>query len=242
MIRAIYFDLDNTLVDRAASIGQFAQSFVCHYAHHLSLITDKDVSSLIRSIDQGGYLPKTSPYQKIYTAIGCELSEHLPWNNYVSAEEISAYWQSEFPQSTVEMDGAKALIERLTAAGYYVGIISNGAEKSRQQTLKSTSFAHLIRELVSSQAFGLKKPNPKIFIETARNAGFRPDECLYVGDHPENDRQAALNAGMSAVLLSGFHPMADAVQGGLSIEHLSELINVLNTLVHPLSDVTVNYR
>jgi len=41
--------------------------------------------------------------------------------------------------------------------------------------------------------------------------GIAPERCLFIGDHPVNDVQGALGAGMQAILLEGFH-LADTDQ------------------------------
>ncbi|CAG9297931.1 HAD family hydrolase [Celerinatantimonas diazotrophica] len=229
MIKAIYFDLDNTLVDRIASIERFARTFVAHYSDYLVSVSWHKVASLIQQVDNGGYLAKGSKYKKIYEAIGCELRSSLLWSKEISSSEITTYWREQFPKSTVEMPGANRLLNWLFDNGYYIGIISNGSKLSRENTLKSTSFNGLISNLVSSEEFGVKKPNPDIFIKTANKAGFSPQECVYVGDHPVIDSQGALDAGMYSVLLTGFNSELAVPDNCFKIHYLSELTRVLKT-------------
>ena len=233
MIKAIYFDLDNTLVDRMASIEKFARTFVSHYSDCLVSVSWNKVASLIQQVDNGGYLAKGSKYKKIYEAIGCELRASLLWSKEISSSDITTYWREQFPKCTVEMSGANRLLNWLCDNGYYIGVISNGSKLSRESTLQSTSFNGLIRNLVSSEEFGVKKPNPDIFIETANKAGFSPRECVYVGDHPVKDGQGALDAGMYSVILTGFNLEQEVPEYCVKINCLSELTKVLKSpLMH----------
>ncbi|MFW1858219.1 HAD family hydrolase [Acinetobacter defluvii] len=44
-----------------------------------------------------------------------------------------------------------------------------------------------------------------MFLETCQRLSIQPQQALYVGDHPLNDYTGAMNAGLNAVLLNGFH-------------------------------------
>lgn len=229
MIKAVYFDLDNTLVDRAASIDKFTETFLDAYRSRLDKFESGYVSSLIKSVDNGGYLPKDSRYTKVFEAIGEELVLKLPWRFQPTPKELSDYWKSVFPQSSIEMAGAKDLLQCLHTLGYFIGIISNGAQRSREEILASTSFSRLIGQLVSSESFGTRKPDPEIFIKSVAEKGFRTDECIYVGDHPVNDMQGASSAGMKAILVLGFHSVISIPKDTRVVNELAEVLMLVQS-------------
>ncbi|SDI08949.1 putative hydrolase of the HAD superfamily [Vibrio xiamenensis] len=222
-IKAVYFDLDNTLVDRTASIERFATMLIKKYGSRLYKHSPESISSIIKVVDNGGYLATDSKYAKISEAVGCELSNQLDWKLRVSAKELIDFWKVVFPQSAVEMVGAKNLLRSLYNQGYFLGVISNGAHASRIQTLMATSFYSLISQVVSSGSFGKKKPNPEIFVDTMASQRFCAHECMYVGDHPINDAIGSLNSGMRPVLLKGYHPSENLPDSIFQIESLSEV-------------------
>ncbi|CCN69379.1 HAD-IA family hydrolase [Vibrio nigripulchritudo] len=225
MIKAVYFDLDNTLVDRNASIDKFSHEFVRHFSTQLKNPNVESIAATIKDIDNGGYLPADSKYDRIYKALGAELPAILEWRTTPSSEEIEQFWIDHIPECAVEMDGASDLISTLKSAGMYLGIISNGEEWSRQRTARATSFASSFDQIVSSEVAQSNKPDPKIFIETAKAAGFKPEECIYVGDHPINDIQGASEAGMHPIWLSGFHSHPSQALLFKSADHLSEVLD-----------------
>lgn len=73
-------------------------------------------------------------------------------------------------------------------------------------TLENLSFKEHIGLLVSSEAAGREKPDPGIFLHTARQLDLSPAQCVHIGDHPLNDVTGAAAAGMRSIWLSGFHP------------------------------------
>lgn len=227
MIQAVYFDLDNTLVDRSASIDRFAICFIRFFGSQLVDTDAARVATMIKAIDNGGYLPENSKHLTIFEAIGEGLSANLDWHITPAPSELSTFWRQVFPKCSVEMAGATQLINNLHRHGYFVGIISNGAHASREATVASTSFAHLIRQLVSSESAGVAKPNPEIFLNSVRKLGFNPNQCMYIGDHPVNDMHGAQLAGLSATLLHGFHPNLAPPKNIPIINELSEVMALL---------------
>lgn len=228
MIKAIYFDLDNTLVDRNASIDKFAHHFVDVYSADLRAACPILVSTIVREQDNGGYLANDSKYSKIFQAIGCELSIQLDWVNYQRPEKLSEFWKIAFPKCTVEMKGAADLVEYLHQQKYHLGIISNGAEISRLSTIETTSFGHLFSQVVSSEKFGTSKPEPSIFKSTVSQAKFDAHECIYIGDHPIKDVLGASRAGLKAVWLTGFHDEIDFPQDIVIVNNLDAVRETLS--------------
>lgn len=223
---AVYFDLDNTLVNRNKSIERFAHCFVKYFLNQLPEINTDEVSQLIKFQDNGGYLVKKSKYQSISQAISVELFQLFKCCQNVKVEDIELYWRSEFPVCTVEMSGARELIFELDSLGIHLGVISNGGQASRERTLASTSFGHLFKQVVSSEQFGVAKPSGSIFIETAKAAGFVPSECLYVGDHPVSDILAASKIGMDVIWLQGFHADICLPNSVIKVTNCKEIIKL----------------
>ena len=57
---------------------------------------------------------------------------------------------------------------------------------------------------VSARAFGVGKPDPRIFHAAAEAAGVAPHEVLHIGDDAHLDGVGALNAGMQLVWVNRF--------------------------------------
>ena len=96
MIKAVYFDLDNTLVNRNASIEKFAHAFAEVYGARYSGTDSNELSDLIRKVDNGGYLPNDSKYKKIYEAIGYELHSQLNWISAPTPHELTFFGNLSF--------------------------------------------------------------------------------------------------------------------------------------------------
>lgn len=228
-IQAVLFDLDNTLVHRRQSIDAYAGVFVRGYASDLRTHDFTFIADLIAAQDNGGYLPSDSPYPSIRTAVATALNEHLQWRRPADVSELAAHWVEHFPAQTVEMPGARLLIKALLERGVTVAIISNGTQRSRERTVARLPFAQRVKHLVSSEATGWRKPDPRIFLKAAELLKLDPGQCMYVGDHPINDIKGAESAGMKAVWLRGFHlwPHSEAAPVA-SVDTLGDVLPLLD--------------
>ena len=205
-IRAVLFDLDNTLTHRDQSITAYSRHLADHYQHQLQHDESNLIQSIIRRIDHGGYPKKEYlTHPSIAASVAYALQQELSWNSLPDLDELSQFWFQQFGLSAVAMPGAKSLLTELKQRGYKLAVISNGGHATRLNILQGLGFSHYFDEIVSSGLLGISKPNPEIFLHTSHQLGISAQHCLYVGDHPMNDIQGATDAGMTAIWLEGFH-------------------------------------
>lgn len=222
--KAVFFDLDNTLTHRALSIARYAEIFYLAFRNQLKEKNADNINAIITREDNGGYLPENSPFSSIREAVSQTLASELRWIAPQQGKTVLEHWVNHFPSAAILMPGANELIDELIRHGIAIGVISNGAEWSRNKTLEALSLSEKIGVMLCSERFGESKPSPKIFHAGANRLGLRPDQCWYVGDHPVNDYQGAKNAGMKAIWLKGFHPWPGRwVDTEYSVNSLNEI-------------------
>ena len=120
-------------------------------------------------------------------------------------------------------------LERLRAAGYRIGIVSNlpwgvPSELWRGELARHGIEAHLEFALFCSDV-GYRKPAPQIFQAALEQLGVPPGETLFVGDEPVWDVEGAERAGIPAVLIDrrDRHP----AHAGPRVRSLDELLDRL---------------
>jgi putative hydrolase of the HAD superfamily len=83
-----------------------------------------------------------------------------------------------------------------------IGLISNFTYAPVvYAALRRLSINRFFNAVLVSDAVGWRKPHPKIFEETLRKLGARPDETVYVGDSPLEDIKGAKALGMRTVFV-----------------------------------------
>lgn len=101
-------------------------------------------------------------------------------------------------QYTIQMiDGVREQLERFIAAGHKVGIITNGPKDHQMKKIRGLGLDQMIPEemIFISDAVGLAKPDPQLFLHVNQKSGTSPDHSLYIGDTWANDVVGALAAG-----------------------------------------------
>jgi histidinol-phosphate phosphatase family protein len=125
----------------------------------------------------------------------------------------------------VPAPGARALLDRLRAAGLPLAVVSNqsgvgrgfitmeqvDAVNRRVEELIGPFAGFFVCPHAPEDGCECRKPKPKLVLDAARALGVDPSCCVVVGDR-ESDVQAARNAGAIPVKVEGAHRLADAVE------------------------------
>lgn len=226
-IRAVLFDLDNTLTHRDQSIAAYSQYFADYYQENLRHVELTHIQQIIRYIDNGGYPQKERlTHRSIGASVAYALQQKLAWHSTPDLDDLSAFWFREFGSFAVAMTDAEAVLRQLKKQNYILGIISNGGHQTRLNIVHGLGFDSYFDVIHSSESVGVSKPNAEIFLHTARTLNLLPEQCLFVGDHPVNDIQGAKNAGMQALLLEGFHEKSNDSQVQC-IQYLTQIFHYL---------------
>lgn len=208
-IKAVLFDLDNTLTHRDLSVQAYSQFLINEFRVDL-VRTDQTeldkIIEIIRRIDNGGYPKKEYlTHPSIAGSVAHALIEALPWHNPPQLKKLTEFWFEQFGLSAVAMPGAEELLQQLKKQNYKLAVISNGGHATRLKILEGLGFLDYFDEILSSELVGISKPNTEIFLRSCEKIQVSPKQSLYIGDHPINDYVGATSAGLHALLLEGFH-------------------------------------
>jgi putative hydrolase of the HAD superfamily len=80
---------------------------------------------------------------------------------------------------------------------YRLGAISNG-----NASVEHVGLGDFIEHAISASEVMVAKPDPQIFQHLAQRFRVRPEEILYVGDHPHYDVVGSIDAGYHAVWIN----------------------------------------
>jgi putative hydrolase of the HAD superfamily len=94
-------------------------------------------------------------------------------------------------------------LETLKARGFHLGLISNAADDENTQTLiDKGGFRPYLEFILSSAAFGKRKPHPAIFRAALDHFGVKASQAVMVGDLMETDIFGAHQIGMSSIWIT----------------------------------------
>lgn len=219
--QAVLFDLDNTLVDRAASLKEYAYRFFTDFRDQLARGEGRKVFDVITSVDSGGYAG--------WDAIHAELLSRLTWLDKPDMMDLAYYRHLHYTQSAKPMPGLYPTLRHLYRQGILLGIITNGSEHSQQGKIDLLELAPFMTSITISGALGIKKPDPRIFEVALSALGASAQHSWIVGDHPINDIVGGQQVGLTPVWRRGFHPWPAAYpEPAYQIDSLSELTDLLD--------------
>jgi putative hydrolase of the HAD superfamily len=98
-------------------------------------------------------------------------------------------------------DDVPPALSALRAAGYRLGVLTNGTEQQQRAKLRVLGLLEAVGPVFTAEGVGAPKPDPRAFLAACEGLGAAPDSVLYVGDEHGTDVLGARGAGLSAVLL-----------------------------------------
>ena len=194
-IRALLFDLDNTLIDRDAAMAEWLAT----------LVPAEHVAPLV-TLDHGSYSPRPAFYSALGAAAG------LP------AGEARERFAQEMPTLVRLRPDAAELLARTTLP---IIIVTNGLSQMQRTKVVAAGLEGRVQGVIVSEEVGSEKPSPGIFRAALRLVGCTAQEAIMIGDHPINDIAGARSAGIEAVFVRSrwFEPPV----GVRAIDKLTEL-------------------
>ncbi|CAM2829919.1 HAD family hydrolase [Fructilactobacillus fructivorans] len=196
MIKAVVFDVDDTLYDqKRVSEEAFFQTFPNHPTFDTALSFKKFQvqSSLVYSnIMSGAYKQDKMVYHHLKNGVNdidpskLEI-DHFKANYLKCIQKVSSYDDLLKTIQTMSQD-------------LKIGIIANGSTKFLTNKLKLLGLKNYINPnyVLTSEEAHMLKPDPKIFTAMNHRLDVRPSEVAYIGDSFSNDIVSAKRAGWHA--------------------------------------------
>lgn len=194
MIKAVLFDFDETLQDRTAAFEKYMDTFAADFFPDIDKTELKKRKEDMRVTGNGGYVNREEWYQ--------QLIDMWHWENAPSKTELANHYDTKFGDHNVIFPNSFKLLKELKNRGYIVGVITNGPSYLQNHKMDTSGLRPYCDIVVVSGDVGVHKPDPALFVYTADKLGLKTSECVYVGDHPVNDIQGALAAGMKAIRMN----------------------------------------
>ncbi len=189
-IKAVLFDLDDTLYDRGELVRRVITDQYDTFQHELCSVQKNDFINRVLQLDDHGYADKRALFATVLAewGLGPNLIEPLVENFWISYDE-----KCELPQDT------RVTLQTLRKNGIKVGVITNGGTERQQRKLDSLGISSWFDVVLISETEGVRKPDPEIFHRALARCGVEASEAIFVGDHPDTDVAGALQAGLRAV-------------------------------------------
>jgi beta-phosphoglucomutase len=121
----------------------------------------------------------------------------------LSFEKERRYQQEYLPQLAL-LPGLHQFLDKAHKAGIVMGIGSAAIPFNIDFVLDNLNIRHYFSAIVSADDVTISKPHPETYLRVAELLRVSPTDCLVFEDVPKG-AEAALNAGMQAVILTTTH-------------------------------------
>lgn len=195
MIKAVFFDIDDTLYD-TSGFAKLARKAALNAMIDAGLpLSLDDAYTLLREIIK----EKGSNYDKHLNVLTKRVfGEEKP---LLIAIGMITYHNVKFALLRLFPETMSTLIH-LKAQGYHLGVISNGLTIKQYEKLVRLGLHHFFDSVITSQEAGVEKPDAAIFEMAMSKMGCKAENSVMVGNSFKDDIVGSVDAGMSAVYLT----------------------------------------
>ncbi|RMC12620.1 hypothetical protein DUI87_10144 [Hirundo rustica rustica] len=201
-VKAVFFDLDNTLIDTAAAgrraieeVVSALQSKHRYGEGEARAVCDKVQAKLLKECHDPAKMCITdlriSHWEEaIQETIGGEANRDL-------AAECYYLWKTTRLRHLTLAEDTRAMLTELRK-GLRLLLLTNGDRQTQREKIEACACQPYFDAIVVGGEQKEEKPAPSIFYYCCDLLGVQPAECVMVGDSLDTDIQGGLNAGLKA--------------------------------------------
>ena len=224
MIRAIIFDLDNTLVDfmamKSQAVAAAARAMV---DSGLPMTVEEAKAGIYRTYDTLGI-----EYQQVFDQF---LINEIGAIDYrVLAAGIVAYRKAR-EAALQPYPHVRMTISQLLRRGLKLAVLSDAPRREAWLRLCQLGLHHEFDAVVTYEDTGFHKPSPKPFERVLQDLDVRPEEAIMIGDWPDRDVVGGKSVDLWTVWAKyGSTHDVDKSDADYEIASIDELLRIIDAI------------
>lgn len=228
MLRAVLFDLDDTLYRERDFVDQSFRSVAKAMAGYLSAkrkpgrgqgLSEESEEELFGQMIE---LMEQEGRGEIFNRL-CER-----YDVDIPVQELVKIYRETRPVLKLYPDGEE-LLSWLEDREIKTGLITDGNAAVQRNKIEALGLDRRLNVVLASYDLGLRKPDKGVYVYCLEKLGCRPEEAVYIGDNPLKDFIGARKLGMKTVRIirpEGLHMWREAKEGygaDVTVHLLTEL-------------------
>ena len=223
MIKAVVFDLDNTLMDFMKMKRRSIEEAIPAMIDAGLSITQEEANKVIDDI----YKEQGIEYQKVFDVFLQRVLNRMDYK--ILSAGIVAYRRAREAALT-PYPHVYSTLNKLLKMGIKMGILSDAPAKEAWLRLAQLNFHHIVDAVVTFEDTGERKPSAAPFQMVLKKLQVKPEEALMVGDWAERDIVGASNIGMKTAFAKyGDTFETDVHNADYELADISQLIDIIIT-------------
>jgi len=221
MIKAVLFDLDQTLIDflkmKKNSLREAIDSMI---DAGLEIDPDKAFKKIWDLFDRYG-IENNQIFQRFLENTLGKVDFRILAHGINGYRRVRHGFLSSYP-------GAKKTLLKLKQKGLRLAIVSDAPKLKCWLRLTSIKLDDFFDIVISYDDSGEFKPSKKPFQIALNTLDIKPEECLMVGDNPDRDIKGASELGIKTCLAKYGQFVDSDIKPDFSISNIIELVDVVD--------------
>lgn len=204
-VRAVLFDLDDTLLDYTGA-AEHCWTAACAHGARAGLdpaaLADKvhEVRRWFWS-DPDRHRRERTNMVRAWTKIAARALEDLGGASPELAAAIAEDFASRRERGAVLFDDARPCLDALRARRIPLGLVTNGDAGMQRAKLARHALEHDFDVVVIEGEFGTGKPDPRVYRHALAELGVAAADAVMIGDNFEWDVAGALAVGIAGIYI-----------------------------------------
>jgi putative hydrolase of the HAD superfamily len=221
-IKAVIFDLDNTLVDFMAMKRQAVDAAIGAMMDAGLKLTFDQMKTHIDAI----YKEQGIEYQQVFDQLLKELLGKVDMR--ILSAGIIAYRRAREAALKPYPHVTATLIE-LNRKQIKLAIVSDAPAREAWLRLCFVNYHHFFNHVVTYDDSGERKPSPKPFLMALDMLGVQPSEAIMVGDWADRDMVGARNVGMKTAFAAYGDSFGNqTVNADFTLTDITQLLDIVS--------------
>lgn len=207
MIRAVLFDLDDTLLSN--DMERFLPAYLQRLSQALAAVVPPEMLAAELMRGTSAMLSNRDPARTLKQAFAAVFYPAVGVPEAILAPPFEAFYRESFEQLrtlTSPRPGAPAVVAAIHSTGHLIGVATNPvmpliAVHARLRWAGLTAASPPFALVSSYEHFHFAKPDPAFFAEFTARLGLSPGEAAMVGNSVPDDIEPAASLGMSCYLI-----------------------------------------
>ncbi|MDP3918764.1 MAG: TIGR02253 family HAD-type hydrolase [Nanoarchaeota archaeon] len=219
-MKAIIFDLDNTIMDFMKMKRGCTDAAISAMIKAGLNMNYEDASKKIFELYEEKGIEKQDIFEDLLMEVNGEMDYKILIKGVLAYRKVRDAYMECYP-------GVRRTLEKLKEKGLKLAIVSDAPSRQAWIRLCSLEIENFFDVVVAHEETGKFKPNKEPFEIALNKLGVSAEECVMVGDHPDRYVKGANSLGMVSVLAQYGQRFESEEKADHVIQKFEELLRIV---------------